>query len=324
MDVATESYIMLLLADGNLPTGSFVTSSGLESYIKHGFFRTSSNTSDSSSAARSNQAIIDFMQNNLNAYAHSALPFMSDAHTAVSEYRATLDGSCSKNDIAIGSNEASGFALKRLESLDNLYHSMTMNDVTRRASKAQGVALLTLFSKGLSKPALVSTLGGDDLGSTEEALSHIVDSLKLRIRREDIHGHLPICWGVMTAALGLGLGMKFRSVPLAKAKIYLPERSQYLHLFLQARSLLSASIRLNTLGPYAAQQLLLHVVKGIVEEQIKRLYPGKICCNRTVIPQRAHARTCMFPIFSPTLGDGTGAEHRIVHIQRHHEAEMVA
>ena len=49
---------------------------------------------------------------------------------------------------------------------------------------------------------------------------------------------------------------------------YPPERSQYLHLFLQARSLLSAAIRLNTLGPYAAQQILLHVIKDIVERQI--------------------------------------------------------
>ena len=49
--------------------------------------------------------------------------------------------------------------------------------------------------------------------------------------------------------------------------MYPPERSQYLHLFLQARSLLSAAIRLNTLGPYAAQQILLHVIKDIVERQ---------------------------------------------------------
>ena len=53
-------------------------------------------------------------------------------------------------------------------------------------------------------------------------------------------------------------------------KYFILERSQHLHLFLQARSLLSASIRLNTIGPYAAQQLLLHVVKGLVEGQINQ------------------------------------------------------
>ena len=48
------------------------------------------------------------------------------------------------------------------------------------------------------------------------------------------------------------------------------ERSQHLHLFLQARSLLSSSVRLNTIGPYAAQQLLLHAVRPLVEAEISR------------------------------------------------------
>ena len=47
------------------------------------------------------------------------------------------------------------------------------------------------------------------------------------------------------------------------------ERSQYLNLFLQARSILSASIRLNTIGPYAAQQILLHNIRPLVEEQMR-------------------------------------------------------
>lgn len=38
------------------------------------------------------------------------------------------------------------------------------------------------------------------------------------------------------------------------------------HLFLHARSILSSAIRLNTLGPYSAQQLLLHVVRPLVRE----------------------------------------------------------
>ncbi|KAH8119898.1 UreF-domain-containing protein [Phellopilus nigrolimitatus] len=251
MDDATESYIMLLLADGNLPTGSFVASSGLESYVKHGFFgTTSSSTSSSSSAARSNQAVTDFICENLGTYAHSALPFVSDAHLAVSEFRTRLD-CLSSNSEAI--KEERGSALKRLTALDDLYHTMTLNDVSRRASRAQGVALLTLFSKGFSRPSLVGPMTEENSTSIkEEALLRFVDDLKLMIRREEVQGHLPVCWGVLTAALGLSL-----------------ERSQHLHLFLQARSLLSASIRLNTLGPYAAQQLLLHVVKGLVEEQMK-------------------------------------------------------
>lgn len=49
-----------------------------------------------------------------------------------------------------------------------------------------------------------------------------------------------------------------------------PERSQNLHLFLQARSVLSASVRLNIIGPYAAQQLLLHAVRPLVEDEMSR------------------------------------------------------
>ena len=33
-----------------------------------------------------------------------------------------------------------------------------------------------------------------------------IDKLKLAVRREETHGHLPVCWGVLTAALGLSLG----------------------------------------------------------------------------------------------------------------------
>lgn len=46
------------------------------------------------------------------------------------------------------------------------------------------------------------------------------------------------------------------------------ERSKHLHMFLHARSLVSASIRLNTLGPYAAQQLLLHVIRPLIDNVV--------------------------------------------------------
>lgn len=44
------------------------------------------------------------------------------------------------------------------------------------------------------------------------------------------------------------------------------ERTQYLHLFLHARSLLSASVRLTSIGPYAAQRILLHDVRPLVND----------------------------------------------------------
>ncbi len=44
------------------------------------------------------------------------------------------------------------------------------------------------------------------------------------------------------------------------------ERAQFLYLFLHARSVLSSSVRLNTVGPYASQQMLLHEVRPLVDE----------------------------------------------------------
>jgi urease accessory protein len=61
------------------------------------------------------------------------------------------------------------------------------------------------------------------------------------------------------------------------------ERSQYLHLFLHARSLLSASVRLNDIGPYSAQQILLHAVRPLIENEAakcRNLRTGELSDNR--------------------------------------------
>lgn len=170
-----ETYLMLLLSDSNLPTGSFVASSGLESYIKHGFHSSPSST-------------IDFVQDALTTYARSALPFVSDAHLAVESFSKGAEV-----------NET----LEQLGKLDDLYESMTLNHVARRASRAQGVALLTLYSKGFTPPSLNNPASLDPKSAHLLAL---VDELKMRVRKIETPGHLPVCWGVLTASLGLSLG----------------------------------------------------------------------------------------------------------------------
>ncbi|KAF8306455.1 hypothetical protein DL93DRAFT_2088573, partial [Clavulina sp. PMI_390] len=238
MDADTESYILLLLSDGNLPTGSFVASSGLESYEKHGFFSLASSSvptpdNNTSQPPAKTAAVMSFMRDNVQSYANSTLPFVSAVYGVCDRIQR---GECSDND-----------GLRSLTQLDDLYEATTLNHVARRASTAQGVALLTLLGKGLTKPVWLG-----DGGSGKQSLEQLADSLKLEIRRGNSHGHLPICWAVLTAALGL-------SCP----------RSQHLFMFLQARSLLSASIRLNSIGPYAAQQLLLHFVRPLVEAAVQ-------------------------------------------------------
>jgi urease accessory protein len=42
-------------------------------------------------------------------------------------------------------------------------------------------------------------------------------------------------------------------------------KSYHLYLFLHTRSLLSAAVRLNLIGPYLSSQLLLHPTRGMIE-----------------------------------------------------------
>ncbi|KAF8914227.1 urease accessory protein UreF [Gymnopilus junonius] len=233
----TETYILLLLADSNLPTGSFVASSGLESYMKHGF---------ASSAPSIDVAIVDFVRDSLASYARSSLPFVSDAHRAVMDY--ALCKGATDNVVPHAHS-----TLSTLAKLDELYQTMVLNHVARRASMTQGVAMLTLYSKGFSQSASLSVFSTPEARDHEARMRELIDHLKLKIRREETYGHLPICWGALTAALRISI-----------------ERSRYLHLFLHARSLLSASVRLNELGPYGAQQVLLHAVRPLVEAEVAR------------------------------------------------------
>lgn len=191
MDDDHETYILLLLSDSNLPIGSFVASSGLESYVKHGFAPSDSNP-------------IDFIRDSLQSYSRSALPFVSDAHRMVEKYKIVTGSNNGDDTTAGGIIEQT---LGSLTELDMLYDAMTLNHVARRASKAQGVALLTLYSKGFSRPSYLSDFSNPEARDPEAALSKLLDRFKLMVRREEVYGHLPTCWGILTAALGLSLGV---------------------------------------------------------------------------------------------------------------------
>lgn len=187
MDSDDETYILLLLADSNLPTGSFVASAGLESYVTHGFLSKDS-------------TVVDFVRDSLATYAHTALPFVSDAHRVIASY------ANSRDSLEDGDADQ---VLEKLIVLDDLYEAMTLNHVARRASKAQGIALLTLYSKGFSRPPSFSQNVEEATRVQELRLAKLLDKYKLLIRREEAPGHLPVCWGVLTGALGLALGRSY-------------------------------------------------------------------------------------------------------------------
>lgn len=184
-----ETYVLLILADSNLPTGSFVASSGFESYGTHGFLPLAS-TASASKGKTATAGTIAFIQDSLHTYARSALPFVSDAHRVVDAFK--------------GKPETDhGATIKKLLELDELYETMTLNHVAKRASKAQGVALLTLYSKGFARSSDLSL--DEDRLSDSKSLTILIDRLKLMVRGEETHGHLPVCWGVLTSALGISL-----------------------------------------------------------------------------------------------------------------------
>jgi urease accessory protein len=214
-----EAYLLLILSDANLPTGSFVASAGLESTAAHALFHL-----PTSNPAGSD--IFAFLGNSVDTYARSALPFARDAHRVTAAY-------ASKQIVELDQ------ALAVLARLDALYDASTLNHVTRRASCAQGAALLTLYTKGFTRPPLMMSdlvvrvatttvpnaqapiIGDDD--DDDDDLEHesragvLVATLKLCVRRGDADflGHLPVCWGVLAGALGLTIGKlaAFVSIP---------------------------------------------------------------------------------------------------------------
>ena len=181
-----ETYLLLLLADGNLPTGSFVASSGLESFITHGFFGGSTDNLTNT---------MNFIRDSVATYARSALPFVADVHSAV--VKMVADG-CDA-DLAGPLDRT----CEEIKALDDSYEAMTLNHVAKRASKSQGVALLTLYTKGFSPPTSLSI---KQMTARDRLVGKLFDRYKLSIRREEAQGHLPICWGILTAALNVSLG----------------------------------------------------------------------------------------------------------------------
>lgn len=318
-----ETYLLLLLSDSNLPTGGFVASSGLESFHAHGLLHNSRPTAalahygpgsplpSSSTAGRPrpiapsqaqlSSATLSFARSTLHSYSRSSFPFLARAHAAVHTYlgngvSASVDRARARAvessleqttaDQAFDDQQQTRLqaCLHSISRLDHSYHTLLLNHVARRASKAQGIALLTLYTKAFAKPINLDrepfpaspirpnpNLNTDHASSSPnsstaeqtdrekvriELAAHLVDKLKSEIRKAQAQheGHLPICWAVFAACLGLSLN-----------------KAVYLHLFLQARSLFSSSIRLNTLGPYLAHQVMRFQMRGVVQAIIQEM-----------------------------------------------------
>lgn len=181
-----HDYLLLLLSDSNLPTGGFVASSGLESSLTHGFFNPITPGS-----------VLAFVRLSLSSYGRLALPFLREIWHVVDAVGKP------------GRLEADRQAVERVAKLDDLYDAMMLNHVARRASQAQGSALLTLYTKAFAAP---SAGPPDDLSAAKKRL---VDAVKLRARQGSVAMHLPTAFAVLTGALGLPYGASPLSLPVS-------------------------------------------------------------------------------------------------------------
>ncbi|GAA6021283.1 hypothetical protein JCM11491_005790 [Sporobolomyces phaffii] len=238
-----EEYLVLLLSDSNLPTGGFVASSGLESFIQHGYLSASSSPE---------QGLVEFVKSSLDNYAHANGPIVARAFAAVDRYRhspaLSFLARLAAADKPTTDDERDDLrdALDELYDVDRLCDEMILNAVARRASIAQGHALLSLYSRALA-PA-PDRRNGHEIARLVERVREEVKQDAATGAAGQWKGHQSTSFGIVMSAVGLSL-----------------DRALHLFLFLHARSILSSAVRLNVIGPYSAHRLLLWDVRDLVE-----------------------------------------------------------
>lgn len=194
-------HALLLLSDSALPLGSFAFSSGLESFLGHHRF---------SNAAAKVAALDGFLEQSIDNVASTALPYVFAAYRDPG----------------------------RLDELDNAFDASTPCTVARRASVAQGKALLTIWEKALS-PSAVSNEPAQGAATFVSSFASMIKSSKPDAFGLQLNAHFPPLFGAACLALGLS-----------------SEDLGYLFLLNHAKAVLSAAVRANVIGPYQSQCIL--------------------------------------------------------------------
>jgi len=204
----TPLHPLLLLSDSALPLGSFAFSSGLESYLAH----------HPQQPHRSNP-LPAFLSLSLHSLATTTLPYLLAA------YRTPL----------------------ALSSLDAELDACTLCPVARRASVAQGRALLTLWERAFRGTTVP---GAEEAVAALEAFGSALRSAVEDTEVEVVSGHFAPLWAVVTRAMGV-----------------LEHESAYTFLFNHAKAVVSAGVRKGVMGPYASQGIL---GGGWLKEEVER------------------------------------------------------
>ncbi|GAA5979796.1 hypothetical protein JCM10908_003049 [Rhodotorula pacifica] len=259
LDRSLEDYLLLVLSDSNLPTGGFVASSGLESWLQHGYASIAAPPTGTSAAepdqplpppTRSKVVsagpINAFVSRSLHSYARLNAPMVRQAHAAVSAVRSRAKEASPSKPLEIET------AFYSILTVDVLCETMTLNHVARRASVAQGVALLTLYDRAFAPP-----LGSED-AIRDEAIIRLVARYRnaVKMAEDGCNGHMSVAFGVLTAAIGVGI-----------------DAALHLFLFLHARSLLSSAVRMNSIGPYLAHRMLVNDTRQMITSALSETDP---------------------------------------------------
>lgn len=203
------SHALLLLSDSALPLGSFAFSSGLESYLAH-------HPARSPKQRRSPLATLhEFLHVSLTSQGSITIPYVLAAYRVPSN----------------------------LESLDNDLDASTACAVARRASIAQGRALLSVYERVFHATRTAAT-SAEDTAATFSLLSfsRALKEGASHTQRPDFlgpNGHFGPLWALVCRIVGIPL-----------------EQTAYVFMLNHAKAITSAAVRASLVGPYQAQGVL--------------------------------------------------------------------
>ena len=143
----------------------------------------------------------------------------------------------------------------RLQELDDTLDACILCHVTRRASTAQGRALLTVWERAFCNTLEACTEEKEILAALSAELKKAslpkTSSLDVADGETTVWGHFAPIWAVVTRALDVPMG-----------------DSAHVFLLNHAKAVLSAAVRASVVGPYQAQAVL---GSGWLKEEMARL-----------------------------------------------------
>ncbi|KAI9677482.1 MAG: hypothetical protein M1817_006436 [Caeruleum heppii] len=224
------SHALLLLADTALPLGSFAYSVGLESYLAHR--RLSPSPSNTLPTTTTPQPTLTSPLTNLESFLPLSLTSLSSTTLPllIAAYRSPA----------------------RYHSINEHYDATLICTVQRRASLAQGRAVVGVWSKIFS-PHFSQI--SDPPSKKRKKAAEMLSSLQHSSKEQSISPpHYPTTFPLLFLT---------QSIPL--------QSTVYVYLLSHLKTILSAAVRAGVLGPYQAQGILAsRDIEGLVRGEMRR------------------------------------------------------